>query len=157
VEESHRRERYWHQELLSSGCVRLQSPWPRRSQRCAAAVHESGTVSLALTFGLISVSANVQCRLRLYASSGAASADATRTSAQLLFSTEQSQCICDITLNAIQPYIPAVSHTIHVKNGRATAWARGSKEPINVPRCGVSRKKRVGSKGDPEGSVFVGQ
>jgi hypothetical protein len=59
-----------------------------------------GTVSLALTFGLISISANVPCRLRLYATSGAASVDASRTSAQPLFSSEQSECICDITLNA---------------------------------------------------------
>jgi hypothetical protein len=51
-------------------------------------------------------------------------------------------------------YIPAVSHTIHVENGRATGWAKALDEPINVPTCGVSRKKGVASEGDPRGFQY---
>lgn len=40
------------------------------------------------------------CRLRLYATSGAASADLNRPAGTPLFSSMQSQCICDIVLNA---------------------------------------------------------
>lgn len=46
------------------------------------------------------IQSNVACRLRLYATQGAQASDALRPASQPLFASMQSQCICDLVLNA---------------------------------------------------------
>lgn len=70
------------------------------SQSISAGAQYTGTVSLALTFVLMIVATTVPCRLRLYSTSGARDADLTRPPEVPLFSSSQSQCICDLVLNA---------------------------------------------------------
>lgn len=70
------------------------------SQSITAGAVYQGTVSMAYSFMILQVAVDVPCRIELYSTQAAANADLARPPGQPLYSTEQSECICDILLNA---------------------------------------------------------
>lgn len=93
---------------VGGGTINLQASTFGGNVRTTATISHSVTagatyqssVAMALSFMLMKVVVNVPCRIELYNTQAASNADLNRPAGQPLYSYQQSECICDILLNA---------------------------------------------------------
>lgn len=81
---------------------------------------ESSTVTLAKSFGVLQIDVTVACRVRLYSTTGARDADASRTPQVRPDDSTQHGVICDIVLNAATGLTWLLNPSAFGSDGKAT-------------------------------------